>query len=86
MKRFIAILIVLSVGLNVWQLDRIRELENKKPMLIYKADNAGGEVFGVVVEKSRHGKLYTITIRDYGVFVVTKDVFDKVKVGDEVML
>ena len=86
MKRFIAILIVLSVGLNVWQLDRIRELENKKPMLIYKADNAGGEVFGVVVEKSRHGKLYTITIRDYGVFVVTKDVFDKVKVVDEVML
>lgn len=86
MKRFIAILIVLSVGLNVWQLDRIRELENKKPMLIYKADNQGGEVFGVVVEKSRHGKLYTITIRDYGVFVVTKDKWDKVKVGNEVML
>ena len=86
MKRFIAILIVLSVGLNVWQLDRIKELENKKPMLIYRADNAGGEVFGVVVEKNRHGKLYTITIRDYGVFVVTKDLYDKVKVGDEVML
>lgn len=86
MKRFIAILIVLSVGLNVWQLDRIRELENKKPMLIYKVDNQGGEVFGVVVEKSRHGKLYTLTIRDYGVFVVTKEVYEKVKVGDEVML
>ena len=86
MKRFIAILIVLSVGLNVWQLDRIRELENKKPMLIYKADNQGGEVFGVVVEKSKYGKLYTITIRDYGVFVVTKDVYEKVRVGDEVML
>ena len=86
MKRFIAILIILSVGLNIWQLDRIRELENKKPMLIYRADNEGGEVFGVVVEKSRHGKLYTLTIRDYGVFVVTKDVYEKVKVGDEVLL
>ena len=86
MKRFIAILIVLSVGLNVWQLDRIRELENKKPMLIYKADNAGSEVFGVVVEKSRHGKLYTLTIRYYGVFVISKDKYDKVKVGDEVLL
>ena len=86
MKRFIAILIVLSVGLNVWQLDRIRELENKKPMLIYKADNAGAEIFGRVVEKGRHGKLYTVTIRDYGVFVVTKDVYDKVRVGDEVLL
>lgn len=86
MKRFIAILIILSVGLNIWQLDRIRELENKKPMLIYRADNEGGEVFGVVVEKSRHGKLYTLTIRDYGVFVVTKDVYEKVKVGNEVLL
>ncbi|VMP25858.1 gp27 [Streptococcus pneumoniae] len=28
----------------------------------------------------------TLTIRDYGVFVVTKDVYDKVKVGDEVLL
>lgn len=84
MKRFIAILIILSVGLNVWQLDRIKELENKKPMLIYKSDNAGAEVFGIVVEKSRHGKLYTITIRGYGVFVISKDKYDKVKVGDEV--
>ena len=86
MKRFIAIWILLSAGLNIWQMDRIRELENKKPMLIYKADNAGAEVFGVVVEKSRHGKLYKLTIRDYGVFVVTKDVYEKVKVGDEVLL
>ena len=84
MKRFIAIWILLSAGLNIWQLDRIRELENKKPMLIYKADNTGSEVFGKVVEKNRHGKLYTITIRDYGVFVISKDKYDKVKVGDEV--
>ncbi|VKB75095.1 gp27 [Streptococcus pneumoniae] len=27
-----------------------------------------------------------ISCRDYGVFVVTKDVYEKVKVGDEVML
>ncbi|KPL39827.1 DUF1372 family protein [Streptococcus pseudopneumoniae] len=86
MKRFIAILILVSAGLNIWQMDRIAELEKKKPMVIYKADNAGAEIFGKVVEKGRHGKLYTLTIRDYGVFVVTKDVYEKVKVGDEVML
>ncbi|TMR55197.1 DUF1372 family protein [Streptococcus pseudopneumoniae] len=86
MKRFIAIWILLSAGLNIWQMDRIAELEKKKPMVIYKADNAGAEVFGKVVEKGRHGKLYTITVRDYGVFVVTKGVYEKVKVGDEVML
>ena len=86
MKRFIAIWILLSAGLNIWQMDRIRDLEEKKPMLIYRADNAGTEVFGKVVEKGRHGKLYTLTIRDYGVFVISKDKWDKVKVGDEVLL
>lgn len=86
MKRFITICILVSAGLNIWQMDKIRDLEEKKPMVIYKADNAGAEIFGKVVEKERHGKLYTLTIRDYGIFVVTKDVYETVKVGDEVML
>ena len=86
MKRFITVCILVSAGLNIWQMDRIRDLEEKRPMVIYKADNAGAEIFGKVVEKGRHGKLYTVTIRDYGVFVVTKEQYEKIKVGDEVML
>ena len=86
MKRFIAIWILLSVGLNIWQSIHIKKLEEKRPMIVYKADSAGAEIFGKVVEKGRHGKLYTLTIRDYGVFVVMKDVYEKVKVGDEVLL
>ena len=76
MKRFIAIWILVSAG----------DLEEKKPLVIYKADNAGAEIFGKVVEKGRHGKLYTVTIRDYGIFVVTKERFEKIRVGDEVLL
>ena len=86
MKRFIAVWILLSAGLNIWQIIHIKKLEEKRPMIVYKADNAGAEIFGKVVEKGRHGKLYTLTIRDYGVFVVTKDVYEKVTVGDEVLL
>lgn len=86
MKRFIAIWILLSAGLNIWQSIHIKKLEEKRPMIVYKADNQGAEIKGRVVEKGRHGKLYTLTIRDYGVFVVTKDVYDKVKAGDEVRL
>lgn len=86
MKRLIAIWILVSAGLNIWQSNRIAELEKNKPLVIYKADNVGAEIFGKVVEKGRHGKLYTLTIRDYGIFVVTKDVFDNVKVGDEVKI
>ena len=86
MKRFIVIWILLSAGLNIWQMEKIRNLEEKKPMLIYKADNQGADIFGKVLEKGRYGKLYTITVRDYGIFVVTKEVYEKVKVGDEVRI
>lgn len=86
MKRFIAIWILLSAGLNIWQMDKIRKLEEKRPMVVYKADNASAEIHGKVLEKGQHGKLYTVTIRDYGIFVVTKEVYENVKVGDEVRL
>lgn len=86
MKRFIAIWILLSAGLNIWQMDKIRNLEEKQPMVVYKADNQGAEIFGKVVEKGRYGKLYTIRVRDYGIFVVTEERYNKVKVGDEVRL
>ena len=86
MKRFIAIWILLSAGLNIWQSIHIKKLEEKRPMLIYKADNQGAEIIDRVVEKEQFGNLYTITIRDYGIFVVTKEVYDNVKVGDEVTL
>ena len=86
MKRFIVIWILLSAGLNIWQSIHIKKLETKRPIVVYKADNQGAEIFGKVVEKERHGKLYTLTIRDYGVFVVTKEVYDKVRLGDEVRI
>lgn len=86
MRRFIVIWILLSAGLNIWQSIHIKKLEEKRPMVIYKADNVGAEVFGKVVEKGRHGKLYTVTIRDYGIFVVTKEQWDKVRIGDEVLI
>ena len=60
-------------------MDKIRNLEEKKPMVVYRADNQGAEIFGKVLEKGRHGKLYTVTIRDYGVFVVTKEQYEKIK-------
>ena len=86
MKRFIAIWILLSAGLNIWQSIHIKKLEAKRPMIVYKADNAGAEIFGKVVEKGRHEKLYTVTIKDYGIFVVTREQYEKIRVGDEVML
>lgn len=86
MKRFIVLWIVLSATLNIWQCIHIKKLETKRPVVVYKADNQGAEIIGRVVEKGQFGKLYTITVRDYGVFVVTKEVYENVKVGDEVRI
>ena len=83
MKRFIAIWILLSAGLNIWQMDRIRDLEEKKPMVIYKADNQGAAIKGRVLQKEKIGDLYTITIQNYGIFVVTQTNYETLRIGDE---
>lgn len=86
MKRFIAFWILLSAGLNVWQSIQIKKLEEKRPIIVYKADNQGAEIKGRVVHKEKIGDLHTITVQNYGIFVITKEVYDKVKIGDEVRL
>ena len=55
MKRFIAIWILFSAGLNIWQSIHIKNLEKKRPMLVYKADNKGAEIKGIVVNKEKIG-------------------------------
>ena len=86
MKRFIAIWILLSAGLNIWQSIHIKKLEEKRPMLIYKADNQGAEIKGRVLQKEKIGELYTITIQNYGIFVVSQDNYESLRIGDEVRL
>jgi len=86
LKRFIAIWILLSAGLNIWQMDRIRDLEEKRPMVIYKADNQGAEIKGRILQKEKIGDMYTITVQNYGIFVVTQTNYESLKIGDEVIL
>lgn len=86
MKRFIAIWILLSAGLNIWQMGRIAELEEKRPMLIYKADNQGAEIKGRIAHKEKIGDMFTITVQNYGIFVVTQTSYESLKIGDEVRL
>lgn len=86
MKRFIAIWILLSAGLNIWQSIHIKKLEEKRPIVIYKADNQGAEIKGRVVHKEKIGDLHTITLQNYGTFVVLQDNYESLRIGDEVRL
>ena len=86
MKRFITICILVSAGLNIWQSIHIKELEEKRPIIVYKADNQGAEIKGRVLQKEKIGDLYTITIKNYGIFVVTQTSYESLRIGDEVRL
>jgi len=86
LKRFIAIWILLSAGLNIWQSIHIKKLEENRPMLIYKADNQGAEIKGRVLQKEKIGDMYTVTVQNYGIFVVTQTNYESLKIGDEVRL
>ena len=86
MKRFIVVWILLSAGLNIWQCIHIKNLEEKRPIIVYKADNKGAEIKGRVVHKEKIGEIYTITIQNFGVFVVAQTNYESLKIGDEVRL
>ena len=76
------ILLVVSLAINVTTILRVvnRPIET---VVIHKADNAV-ELHGKVTAKSMVGKLYTIDCGAYGKFLVSKEQYDSVNVGDDI--
>lgn len=76
------VLLVISLAINVITVQRVinRPIET---VVIHKADNAV-ELHGKVTGKSMVGKLYTIDCGAYGKFLVSKEQYDQVNVGDDI--
>lgn len=76
------ILLVLSLVINIRTAISIvnRPIDT---VVIHKADNAV-ELHGKVTGKSMVGKLYTIDCGAYGKFLVSKEQYDQVNVGDDI--
>ena len=76
------ILLVISLAINVTTVLRVtnRPIET---VVIHKADNAV-ELHGKVTGKSMVGKLYTLDCGAYGKFLVSKEQYDAVNVGDDI--
>ena len=76
------ILLVLSLAINigtvVWVVNRPIET-----VVIHKADNAV-ELHGKVTGKSKIKNLYTLDCGAYGKFLVSKEQYDQVNVGDDI--
>lgn len=56
----------------------------KQPIIIYKVDNAGAEMHGRITDKEIIEGRYTVTAGAYGKFLVTKEQYESLKVGDDI--
>ncbi len=69
---------------------RINELEQQvaelkaKPAIVYQVDNAGGAMIGKVTGKAIADGKYTLDCGVYGKFLVTKEQYEAIKVGDPI--
>lgn len=66
--------------------DRLhRQLETQRPkIIIHAVDNAGGSIVGKVTDKEIIEGRYTLTVGAYGKFLVTKEQYEAIKVGDPI--
>lgn len=76
------ILLLVSLAINVTTVLRVvnRPVE---AIVVHKADNAV-ELHGKVTGKEMVGKLYTLDCGAYGKFLVSKEQYDSVNVGDDI--
>lgn len=76
------VLLLVSLAINVTTVLRVvnRPIET---VVIHKADNAV-ELHGKVTGKSKIKNLYTLDCGAYGKFLVSKEQYDSVNVGDDI--
>lgn len=64
--------------------ERVEQLEARKLITIHRADNAGSEMHGRITGKEVIDGRYTVTAGAYGKFLVTKEQYDNLQIGDEI--
>lgn len=60
---------------------RIEELKARPP-IVYQADSYGGQI-GKVTSKGKDGEAYFVEVHGYGRFLVNKEQYDVIVVGEE---
>ena len=77
-----SILNLVSVGEKIHLRHQLKAQQTK--IIIHKVDNAGGELVGKITDKEIIEGRYTLTVGAYGKFLVTKEQYDSINVGDDV--
>ena len=68
----------------VYQLGYQVAKNEQQPAIIYQVDNAGGVMVGRITDKEIIEGRYTVTADAYGKFLVTKEQYEAIKVGDPI--
>jgi hypothetical protein len=79
----LAILMAAIIKINKLN-ERVEQLEARKLITIHRADNAGAEMHGRITDKEVIEGRYTVTAGAYGKFLVTKEQYESLKVGDDI--
>ena len=78
-------ILVVSLVVNMLSIYYVLTVPRRvEAVTIHKVDNVGSEMQGKVTGKSMVGKLYTIDCGAYGKFLVNKEQYDAVNVGDDI--
>ncbi|WP_449462243.1 DUF1372 family protein [Streptococcus suis] len=62
--------------------EQVKRLEERETVIIHKVDNAGVTMVGKVTRKDIIDGRYYVEIGAYGKFLVTKEQYEAIKVGD----
>lgn len=84
---FLAIFQITVLNIQIVnQSQEIKQLKNQPKMVVYEVKGAGGVIdrTGTVTAKNVLEGRYTVTAGAYGKFLVTKDQYESLKVGDEI--
>ncbi len=83
-KRLFVLAIVLIAAYRIDELEQqVAELK-ARPAIVYQVDNAGGLMIGKVTGKAIVDGKYTLDCGPYGKFLVTKELYESVQIGDEI--
>lgn len=79
------IVLLVSLAINMLSVYYVLTVPRRvETVTIHRVDNVGAEMHGKVTGKSMVGKLYTLDCGAYGKFLVSKEQYDQVNVGDDI--
>lgn len=80
-----SVILVVSLVVNMLSVYYVLTVPRRvETVTIHKVDNVGAEMHGKVTGKGKINDLYTIDCGAYGKFLVSKEQYNSVNVGDDI--